>query len=201
MTPQSEYKSYFKFDVDGVSHPHVLTVVQAEGKSDILVVPSVGRAGGVDFYGSLCEVLVFDRALSDAERSRIETALIRKWQLTHKGDATFESPLSPNSTTLRISGDARLEPGDSPRNVVTSVVVDAGNALVLPKMTYEGTFAATGVTLTFENLEKHAEGAFFEATNLIGQFGAASGLRGMQIVTYHGNQAKISVGGLIITIR
>jgi hypothetical protein len=80
-------------------------------------------------------------------------------------------------------------------------VVDAGNALVLPKMTYEGTFAATGVTLTFENLEKHAEGAFFEATNLIGQFGAASGLRGMQIVTYHGNQAKISVGGLIITIR
>ena len=201
MTMQSEYKAYFRFDVNGVSRHHVLTVVQAEGKNDILVVPSVGRAGGVDFYGSLCEVLVFDRTLSDAERSRIETALIRKWQLTHKGDATFENPLSPNSKTLRISGDARLEPGDSPLNVVTSVVVDAGNALVPPRLTYAGIFSAEGVSLAFENVGEDVAGGFFGATLLTGRFRPGSGLFASQRVAYRANEARIANGGFIISFR
>ena len=201
MTPASDYESYFEFNVDGVSRPHVLTVVQAEGKADITIVPSVGHAGGVDFYGSLCEVLGFDRTRSDAERTRIETALIRKWRLTHKGDATFENPFSPNSTALRISGDASLEPGDAPRDVVSSLTVDCGNSLVLPTLTYAGAFSATGIALSFENMNREAEGPFVSASSIVDMFSGVSGLAAGQRVAYRPNLIRISRGGLTIVFR
>ena len=206
----------FNFHVDGAARPHVITVVLPEGAPSVDFPPSVGcgrihwngmtrnKDGSYRvtdwFTGSLCEVLVFDRTLGDDERARIETALMAKWSLTHKGDRTFENPLSPHAG-LKVSGSARLEPGDAPWSL-RRLTIDGGFGPTLPLLTYVGAFEATDVALSFERLAEGAKGTFVTATEArIGKFGSVSGLVAGQRIAYRPRGARVSAGGGLVVIR
>lgn len=214
---------HFYFNVNGDAKPHVISMVLPEGASTVSFHPSVCAGGRIHwdgmtlnddgsyritdwFVGSVCEVLVFDRSLADAERREIETMLLTKWSLTAKGALRTTNPL-PGPMALAVTDSTTLDVGGFAANI-GSLTFCAGTASFYPVLTVSGllddTLDLTSSTLAFEGGENVVKGQKILAApgaTVSGPFADVSGLPDGGRVSYRTDCVRYSASGLAIILR
>ena len=65
---------------------------------DVLIPKLIGGPGAGGFMGSVAEVLIYNRALSDSERQQVEAYLVNRYQCWPSWDSSEESSGEPSSS-------------------------------------------------------------------------------------------------------
>lgn len=164
-----------------------------------------GGAAAIRYKGLVCEVLVFDRELSDAERRTIETHLMNKWIKSPRtpyrpGELSFENMLPENSQLL-ITGSATL--AGCRISDFAGLTVRVSDETV-PTLTVAGDADVTRTDLVLEGLSSAAQGTILQTSGaLTGPFKSVSpDVSGRQKVKYTPKSVLLKVlNGLMLIFR
>ena len=163
----------------------------------------LGGAEAMRFKGLVCELLVFDRELSDDVRRKIETHLMNKWirppkSPYHAGTKSFSNTL-PAASQMVVSGSSSLS-----GFALGSGLTIRASGLSLPKLSVLGAVDVSGTDLVFEGMSGELQGEFIEASGgLYGEFRSVlpEGLDGHKIRYRQGSASLAVIRGVTVIIR
>lgn len=156
------YEAYFngdntEFAQDGGTKYTMRTVSSSGGLDQVWLGGIVNNTGGFSFDGEIAEVLIYDKALSRAERNRVRQYLGRKWVLpaVQYVDGGVVTGVFRYASTI-----------DSPANLLAAFAYPVGRAN-LPIVAHMHGFAGSVGTMMARNWIRQAQqGAFVVVPSL-----------------------------------
>ena len=152
--------------------------------------------------GTIYELVIFDRTLTDEEKAAVQTWLMAKWNISPFATLTVSDTLSPN-TDYTVKGDSTLDFGGMTQTI-KSLAYD-GTSGALPKLTVKGDLSLADTAFSLVNATKDMTGEILSAPDAeesIGSFKSEEGLLGSQKLRYRAKTVSIFISmGLFLILR
>ena len=163
------------------------------------------NSGMRQYCGRVCELLVFGRALPDAERRMIETYLMEKWingiqkSPYNPGERAFTNTLS--SSTFVVTADTTFAPIGS--QAIAALTVDAQGAETAPCLTLTGDLDLSQTAFILTNGEAAVKGPVVQTTGtLSGEFKSVEGVDAYHKLVYRAKDVIYkAIRGVMLLVR
>lgn len=160
------------------------------------------------YIGNVCEVMVFDRYLPDAERRMIETYLYHKWFTAafgskvyppYRGERAFTNTLA--SSTFVVTADTTFAPIGS--QAIAALTVDAQGAETAPCLTLTGDLDLSQTAFILTNGEAAVKGPVVQTTGtLSGEFKSVEGVDAYHKLVYRAKDVIYkAIRGAMLLVR
>ena len=177
--------------------------VTAETGSILTFKPMLSGAGGNSIHGIVCEMIVYDRHLTDAERQYVERYLLDKWHISPQAAAALPGASSPLAGDFAVKGDATVDLNGMTQAVKSVTFVPVGAVYPVLNLAVGTVFDVTGADLVLEgglssmqSLVTHDEGG------VVGPFMSVSGLASGCGIKYLATSVRLKPqSGLVINIK
>lgn len=195
---------YQNSEPDKYQRYHQVTFELAEGYATPDFTPVLGGEGDYSINGTLCEMIVYDRRLTEAERQSVERYLLDKWMI-HEQPGVMLPPVSPLAGDFAVTGDAAVDLNGMSQ-AVTRLVFDSGVNAAYPVLTLaSGTAFDVREADLVLNGDPKAAGQTLIAhgvAGLTGPFKSVAGLAEDRKIAYRPTEAILKViGGLMLIFR
>lgn len=215
-----------RFEFTGASvpprsnHPHVLTVTIPELTDDppvttfrpvlggrcFLSYDDGGGCVGTSYQVKICEVIVFDRCLSDDERRQVETHLLTKWfDAAQFPEGIFERDeilFANRFDALKVTGDGAVDFNGLSQSF-GSLEFDANGSVTAPCLTLTGDLDLSQTAFAMANGEATVKGPVVQTTGtLSGEFKSVEGVDAYHKLVYRAKDVIYkAIRGALLLVR